>query len=377
MRLLMITQDFPPDVGGIQSYAFELAGRLVHRCDDFAVLAPKISGSETVDATLPFEVIRVQATYDTLAFKAFPVLLKTAQRRFDTAFHVQWTTAIATLAARPFGGPNRIYVAAHAREILLEPLSNYLNRFYNACRRGVLARADGFLAMSHFTASLLEQAGVNPTNISVTFSGVDPDRFRPQDITAFRKEMGLEKRRIIFSVCRLVPRKGLDTVIRALPRVAEVVPDVLYLIGGNGPDRNRLEALVRQCNVETHVRFVEMIPDEALPLYYNVADVFTMPARATGADVEGFGLVFLEANACETPVIGARTGGIPDAVSDTETGLLVDPDNHEALADSLIRLLNDPEYAQRLGRQGRARILRELTWDHIADRTYAVLAGGS
>ncbi len=377
MRLLLITQDFPPDVGGTQTYAYEMARRLAARCRDFAVVAPDIPGAAAVDAALAFDVVRVRASYDALALKAAGTVLRLARRRgFEAAFHVQWSTALASLLARPLGGPRRVFVAAHGREVLLDPLDHapWMNRLYNRLRRRVLRRADGLFPVSHYTGALLRARGVPAGRITIVHNGTDPDRFRPMDATALRRELGLDGHRVLLSLCRLVPRKGIETVLEALPQVARTAPGLRYLVGGDGPDRPRLEALARRLGVSDCVRFLGKIPEVALPAYYNACDVFVLPAREDPPSVEGFGIVFLEAGACGKPVVGARSGGIPDAVRADETGLLVEPDDAPGLADALIRLLCQPELAARFGNNARQRVLKEATWDHAADRLYEAVA---
>lgn len=374
MRLLFLTQDFPPDVGGTQTYAFELARRLAQRCEAFVVIAPRVPGAAEADRALPFEVARVRASYDTLSVKALRPVLARTHASFDAAFHVQWPTALSTLPARRLGRLRRIFVAAHGRELLFNPLPAALGAPYERLRRSVLTRVDRLFPVSRYTGGLLERAGVAPERMTVLPNGADPDRFSPGDAPAMRKRLGVAGRRVALSVCRLVPRKGLDTVLRALPRVAEAVPEVLYLIGGDGPDRPRLEALAREVGVAERVRFLGKIPDADLPDHFRASDVFVMPSRLDPPQVEGFGLVFLEANACGKPVIGACTGGIPDAIAEGETGLLVAPDDAGALADAMIRVLADPDLARRLGEQGRARVLGGFTWDHLADRLHEAMA---
>ncbi len=377
MRLMLITQDFPPDVGGTQTYASELARRLAVRCEDFAVIAPQVPGAEAVDATLPFDVVRVRAPYDALSVLALVPLLRLArQRGFEATFHVQWPTALAALLARPFGGPRRIFVAAHGREVLLEPLARYpmLNALYNGVRRWVLRSADGFFPVSHYTAALLRERGVPAERLTVLHNGTDPARFHPVETTALRRQLGLDGRSVLLTLSRLVPRKGIDTVLRALPEVAAEVPDVCYLVGGSGPDRPRLEMLVRELGLTDRVRFLGKIPDEQLLQYYNLCDVFVLPSRQDPPHVEGFGIVFLEAGACGKPVVGARAGGIPDAVRAGETGLLVEPDDAQELAQALLRLLQDADLAARLGAGGQQRVRLNATWDHAADHLYRAIA---
>jgi len=198
--------------------------------------------------------------------------------------------------------------------------------------------------------------------------------FYPEEVPELRDTFDAETRPIILSAGRLVRKKGFDTAIRALEQVVEALPDVLLLIAGDGPERSKLERLVEDCGLQEHVQFLGTIPHPELRTYYNLADVFLMAGHEEPDDIEGFGLVYLEANACETPTIGSRVGGVPDAVRHEETGLLVPPDDPSATADALIRLLNDPELAEQLGRQGRERVLNEANWDHIANRIFSMLS---
>ncbi|RMF57698.1 MAG: glycosyltransferase family 1 protein [Bacteroidetes bacterium] len=373
MRLLLVTQDFPPDTGGTQTYAFELARRLAPRCEAFAVVAPRVEGWQEVDAALPLRVIRVRAGYDSLSVKALPALLRHTRVPFDASLHVQWPTALAGLAARRLRRLRRVYVAAHGRELLFNPLPAPLAGAYHRLRRLALTRADHLFPVSRYTSDLLADAGIPPERRTVVHNGTDPDRFAPQDPMPLRARLALGDRPTLLTISRLVPRKGLDTVLQALPRVAEAVPQVVYLIGGTGPDRPRLERLAHELGVASHVRFCGRIPDDDLPTYYSAADVFVMPSRLDPPHVEGFGIVFLEANACGTPVVGAHTGGIPDAIVDGETGLLVPPDDPAALARALTGLLLNPPLARRMGLNGRRRVVTAFTWDHAADRLYEAI----
>jgi len=183
------------------------------------------------------------------------------------------------------------------------------------------------------------------------------------DVSAARASLGLDQARVILTVGRLTPRKGIDTVIRALPSVIERVPNAVYMVVGEGEDRERLEALARETGVEDHVLFEGSVPFSQLPSTYNLCDVFVTPSRSAPPSVEGFGIVFLEANACGKPVIGARSGGIPDAIVDGETGLLVEPDDEPGLAEALVSLLSNPERCRALGEAGRARVEQACTWD--------------
>jgi len=381
MRLLFVTQDFPPEIGGIQTYSWELARRLSPKLSALEVVAPAHPDAAAVDRTAPFPITRVAGRPDLLPITGLPAVYRRARPlRADWAFHAQWQTVGASLLARRLTGwPRRVVCAAHGRELLFNPAAGVpgLRAAYDGLRRWLLRRVDRFVPVSRYTARLLHDEGVPPARTHVVSNGTDPDRFHPRDASALRDELGLSDRPLLLTVGRLVPRKGVDTVLRALPAVAQSLPDVAYVVVGTGPDRARLERLTDELGLREHVVFRGRVPHEDLPRYYSTADLFVMPAREDPPDVEGFGLVFLEANACGTPVIGARTGGIPDAIRDGETGLLVPPADPEAVADAVRRVLTQPDLAASLGREGRAYAVNEASWAHVAERMYSVLASSS
>ncbi|MDZ4701435.1 MAG: glycosyltransferase family 4 protein [Rhodothermales bacterium] len=374
MRLLFVTQDFPPALGGIQTYAGELARRFAGWTDDFVVLAPDYPRARELDALLPFDVHRVSSSSDWFPFHAARHAARLARRRrLDTAFCAQWFSALPVVLMHPFGTPKRLFVAVHGREILFEPnrAPGFVRAGYNGLRRRVFAEAERLFPVSGYTGDLLREAGVDAGRITVVNNGTDPALFAPLDPTALRDRLGLNGKVVLLTVCRLVARKGVDTTLRALPGVLHEVPDLIYLVVGDGPDLARLEALAVSLGIESHVRFLAGVDYAAIVQYYNAADVVTMPCRGEPPEVEGFGIVFLEANACEKPVIGTYSGGIPDAVRHGETGLLVEPGDVEALTAGILRLLKDTDLARRLGRQGRERVVKESTWDAVAERIFS------
>ena len=375
VRLVLVTQDFPPLRGGIQTYAFEIAKRLAGRCEAFAVIAPEAPGADTVDPGLGFRVFR-RGTFDTLITACAPALAKlVVGEGFDHALHAQWSTVPASLALRGLGRLRTVAVAAHGRELLLEPWRalGFAQRSYDGVRRLALCRADRILAGSDYTAGLVRELGVDPRRITVTRYGTDPSRFRPRDATALRERLELGRRPVLLTIARLVERKGIQSVLDALPAVRQAVPDVAYVVVGDGPERARLEARARALGVADAVRFVGPVGDDELPVWYSLGDVFVMPSRSEAPDVEGFGIVYLEAGACERPVVALRSGGVPDAVADGVSGLLVEPGDIDGLGAKLAELLRDPARAAELGRRGRARVLDELNWDRVTERTLAAL----
>jgi phosphatidylinositol alpha-1,6-mannosyltransferase len=372
VRLLMVASNFPPVIGGIQTYAYELARGLVRRSSELLVVAPHSAGAREYDATSGVPTLRLPSIGDDLALSGvLPLSLLLRRRPFDVAFATHWAPAFAVQqAARLTGHALPVFIAAHGKELLHRPLSALpvAQAIYDRARSQALRRARGFFPVSQRTAQLLAAAGARPDGICVVSNGVDPEQYQPRDASALRAELaGSSAGPVVLSVARLVTRKGLDTALRALPAVLRQWPALTYVILGDGPDYSRLAKLAGELGVTPNVRFIARAT-RPLPDYYNACDLFVMPAREEPGDIEGFGLVFLEAGACGKPAIGARAGGVTDAILDGETGMLVPPDDPEALARAMSELLRDPEQRAALGRAARERILRECTWDHATDR---------
>ena len=238
--------------------------------------------------------------------------------------------------------------------------------------------ANRVLATSKYSAGVAEEAGAKPGRIEVLFPGCDIDFFRPMRSRKDLREKLLGARhnhRVILTVGNLVSRKGHDMVIRALPDLFRRVPDLVYLIAGDGPYRGELEALARDLGVFDRLAFVGRVPEADLPDLYALCDVFVMVSRARVEenDVEGFGMVLLEANACGKPVVGGRSGGMSDALVEGVTGLLVDPLDLEDITEALARLLTDQDLATRFGEEGRLRVVRDFQWPQIGRRLLSIL----
>ena len=196
--------------------------------------------------------------------------------------------------------------------------------------------------------------------------GTDPDFFHPGiDTSGVRSKYDLEPGRWLLTVTRLVPYKGVDTVLRALATLGAEYGDLRYVVVGSGDALAELKALAKKLGVAQRVRFLTEVPDADLPALYNLATAYVGLSRQSGLDVEGFGISFAEASACARPLVGARSGGIPDAVADGETGLLVDAEEPDEVVQALRRLLNDNRLATALGREGRARVERFQNWDRV------------
>ena len=244
-----------------------------------------------------------------------------------------------------------------------------------------LQRVDWSVAVSEFTKRrVLDRIPLDPDKIEVLPNGVSTGRFFPvSDPIAVKKKFNLSAdTKVILTLARVVERKGHDTVIETLPEILRQFPNTVYVIAG--PWRQwvyeDLRRLVSRLNLQEKVMFTGRIEDEKLNDIYNIADVYVMVSKELKAqgDVEGFGITFLEANACGKPVIGSYSGGIPEAVIDGRTGFLVQPGDAAHLTQRILEIFSNPALARNLGDNGRRRVQEELTWEHIAERLAAQLA---
>jgi phosphatidylinositol alpha-1,6-mannosyltransferase len=246
--------------------------------------------------------------------------------------------------------------------------------------RALLGDADVVVANSRWTAEQVHRLAAalhlpdGGPLVEVVPLGTDPARFRPDlDPAPARARYGLEGGPWLLTVARLVPHKGMDVALEVLARLAPAHPGLRYAVAGEGPDRPRLEALAARLGVADRVRFLGAVPEDLLPPLYAAADLYVGLSREEGREVEGFGISFVEAAAAGLPVVAGRAGGVPDAVREGETGLLVDPRDAAAAADAIGRILGDAALARRLGDTGRRAAETVYNWDRVA-RTLRALA---
>jgi phosphatidylinositol alpha-1,6-mannosyltransferase len=258
----------------------------------------------------------------------------------------------------------------HGEEITTD--SNY--RLYGRRRREYLQRSDAVVAVSEFTRRhLIERFGVAADKIELIVNGVDSERFHPgpKDPGLIRR-YALEGKQVLLTVGRLVERKGADMTLRALPGVLEQVPNAHYLIVGTGEYEPNLRALVDELGLQGHVTFAGRIPVEELVSHYQLCDLFVMPNRELpNGDTEGFGLVFLEANACAKAVVGGRAGGVVEAVRHGETGLTVEGTDVAGITAAIVELLTNDARREAMEQQG-LRVARESSSAEKALRFHAL-----
>ncbi|MGC5362459.1 glycosyltransferase family 4 protein [Streptomyces sp. DT24] len=378
-KTLIVTNDFPPRPGGIQAFLHNMALRLDP--DRLVVLASTWKrgreGAEATaafDAEQPFTVVRDRTT----------MLLPTpaVTRRAVRLLREHECSSVWFGAAAPLGlmapalrraGARRIVATTHGHEAGWAQLPGSRQLL-----RRIGEGTDTLTFLGEYTRSRIAEALTPGAAARMTQlpPGVDEKTFHPDsggDLV--RARLGLSDRPVVVCVSRLVPRKGQDTLIRAMPAILARVPDTVLLIVGGGPYARDLGKLAADTGVADSVRFTGPVPWSELPAHYGAGDVFAMPCRTRrgGLDVEGLGIVYLEASATGLPVVAGDSGGAPDAVLDGETGWVVRGGSAEESADRISTLLTDPELRRRMGERGRAWVEEKWRWDLLAERLKSLL----
>lgn len=365
-RTLIVTNDFPPRRGGIQSFVHALAVRLP--AGTVTVYAPTWDGAEEFDGGQPFPVIR----HPTSLMLPIPSVSRRAvaiarEHGCDTVlFGAAAPLALITPALRKASGVKRAVGLTHGHEAgwaALPGARSLLRRIGNEV--DVLTYLGEYFR-TRLARALSPQAAHRMARLA---PGVDLTFFRPgAGGEAVRKNLGLSQRPVVVCVSRMVPRKGQDTLINAWPAIKAQVDDAALLLVGDGPYAAKLKQMTRQLHLDRDVIFTGPVPWNELPGYYDAGDVFAMPCRTrrAGLDVEGLGLVYLEASATGLPVIGGDSGGAPDAILDGETGYVVS--DRPTLAERTVELLSDPGKAKTMGEKGLAWVEQEWRWELAAAR---------
>ena len=373
-KVLVVTNDFPPRAGGIQSFVHALAAGLP--AGSVTVYAPAWPGAAEFDAAQPFPVERHPSSL------MLPV--PSVARRAARLLNRDGCDTILFGAAAPLGllapslrraGARRLVAITHGHEAgwaVLPGARSLLRRIGDT--------TDSLTYLGEYTRvrvarALSPAAAARMTRLT---PGVDTSAFRPgAGGAAVRERLGLGGRPVTVCVSRLVPRKGQDTLIRAWPEVLAAVPDALLLIVGGGRYRAALARLAARTGVAGSVVFAGPVPWPELPAYYDAGDVFAMPCRTRrqGLDVEGLGIVYLEASAAGLPVIGGDSGNAPDAIRPGETGYVVPGRRPAGLVAALVELLTDPAVARVMGEKGMAWVDQEWRWDLVSQRLQRILAG--
>jgi phosphatidylinositol alpha-1,6-mannosyltransferase len=378
VRLLEITNDFPPTLGGIENYIYSIVARWDPA--DVVIVTRATIGCEEVDRTLDAEVRRerVATLLPTPGFQSRVVGLL-ADMPFDMVHFASATLPLSLLGPRIRRATGIPYaVTVHGGEFMIGA------RLFRPLMQRALGEAAVALPVSTFTQEAVLRYLRDPPPTEVVSPGVDPARFAPPQLVGpgpapARRAHGENEPGpgpVILCVCRLVARKGPSTLIAALPRILARHPGTILQIVGDGSDRRRLQHAARRAGVNSSVHFVGPVPWGSLPGYYAAADVFALPTRERfrGLETEGFPLVYLEAASAGLPVVAGAAGGVGEAVADGETGVIVDGRSPEETAAAVIRLLDNPVLARSMGALGRDRVLGGFTWDDTVDQFRTALA---
>ena len=364
MKHLLVTNDYPPKIGGIQSLLWEWWRRLPP--GRFAVLTSPYAGSETFDATEPYRIERTPEPF----LLPHPWMVNRIDRLAD-----EFGADLVVLdPAVPLGlvGPSLArpyHLVLHGAEVTVPgrlPVSKQALAY-------TLRRARGIIAAGGYPAAEAEHAAGRQLPTTIVPCGVDPDRFRvltQDERRQTRDEHGIPSdAEVVLGVSRLVPRKGYDTAIRAAARLGRTRRDLLLVIAGAGRDDQRLRRLAAE--LDAPVRFLGRIPHDHLPRLYGCADIFTMLCRNRwgGLEQEGFGIVFVEAAACGIPQVAGDSGGAAEAVAHGETGLVVDdPEDVAAVVEAWRALLDDDALRAEMGAAARRRAVDDFSYDVLARR---------
>jgi phosphatidylinositol alpha-1,6-mannosyltransferase len=372
--VLFVTNDFGPRAGGIETFIIGLIQR--RPFGQTIVYTSSQPESEQYDAdwmkNYGVRVIRDRSK----------ILLPTPRVAFKLR-HIIKSEGITTAAfgaAAPLGllsasmkraGVLRTVALTHGHEVWWAKVFPF-----NILLRRIGATVDVLTYLGEFTRNAIASALTAKAKSAMVkiAPGIDVDHFSPSDASALRQSLGLADKKVIVSVGRLVHRKGQDHLIESMPEILEVVPNAHLLLVGQGPYRDYLQQLVTKNALEDSVTFIGRIQYADLPQYICVGDIFAMPSRSRlmGLEVEGLGIVYLEASACGLPVLAGNSGGAPDAVLHNETGLVVDGTDNKQIAAAAIELLTKEDSARKMGVVGRQWIIDKWRWE-IWSKDFEVL----
>ena len=377
MRIALLSDSFSPHAGGSREYYHNIYQNLSALGDsEVTVLTKKVPGWEEFDRKQSSPVYCIHRRFKPLSSWKYKELPKAIFPFLQTIWHLSLGIPdvlhagdlyppglTAMMLKKIWGIPYLVY--CHGEEITQTDRF----RFQPKVRDWIYKNADLVVANSDFARQNLLRIGVDDRRIHKITPGVDASRFAagPRSVD-LQKRFGIEDKIVVLTVARLVPRKGHRVAIEAFAKICRKIPTAHYLIVGTGPEEARLRFMVKEAAIEDRVTFAGFVPSEELPDIYNLCDVMLMANRQEeNGDVEGFGIVFLEANAAGKPVIGGRSGGAVEAVADGLTGFLVNPDDPEELAGVLVRLLQDRGLRTKLGTAGADRVRTDFNWRSRAE----------
>ncbi|MFH1093234.1 MAG: glycosyltransferase family 4 protein [Candidatus Omnitrophota bacterium] len=379
MNILIVAWDFKPLGGGIAEYTHYLAEYLSNSGNSVLIYAPRLQGDSEFDSSCNYKVIRYDFKEHMHHSKIYR--LKNEFKTFKSIF-CEYNIDLVIgnslcvnpysywLFAKIFKKPLAIF--AHGRDIFEK-----IRGIDGLKRLLVLKNSDLVFCNTKCTQQRAITLGLRSERTFVAYPGIKAENFiigNSKSESKVTKKFLLQDKKVIFSLGRLIERKGQDTMIKAMSIIAHQVPEVIYLIGGDGGHEKVLRKLTKEYCVEDKVIFTGIVQENERQAYYDACDIFAMINRKLdNGDAEAFGIVFLEANACGKPVIGGLSGGVPEAIVDQKTGILVDPEDIESVADKVIFLLKNKEVAKKMGILARERVEKEFDWGILVPKIEAQL----
>jgi phosphatidylinositol alpha-1,6-mannosyltransferase len=381
-KILVLAMKYFPASGGTSAYAYSVGHSLQRKGYDVLFLAPRYYWERDYGLDEKFKIVRMKFTDPKHAFLRGLVAMFYAikyYRRFRP--DVIWATNGAGVRVlsifvlfRKFLHA-KIVGTAHGAEVTPTASENSWRMWVEYLPMRLFYRyADAVVAVSHFTKNLKLSTGWKIPNIQVIYSGI------PIDFSKHKtKERSLEKfpelkgKIVILTVCRLAMNKGLDTAITAIAKVVSHYPEAIYILVGEGPEKEQLQKQVTALNLEDHVVFAGYVSDDELEFYYGVCDIFIMPSRTIKRQVEGFGLTYIEAGIRGKPVIGTRHGGVVEAVSENRTGFLIEEENTDELAEKIQILIQKETLRSEFAANAKIYILENFSYDVLADNDDALI----
>jgi phosphatidylinositol alpha-1,6-mannosyltransferase len=380
LRIALLTDVFLPQAGGSRFYYYNLFRRISEH-DDVAVLTSRVPGWQAFDGreqTPSFRILRRFSPLRDLSYSQLPKLAGTMLRTLSLALtrrpdvlhcgDLYPPGLTGVLFKKLFGIPFVAY--CHGEDVTLTDERKYQPKVRNL----IYKSADAVIANGEFAIAKLLDLGLPKDKVFKITPGLDTSVFFPEPSDTLRKRYGLGNELVLLTVARVIPRKGHARIIRAIAALGSDVPPLKYIIGGKGAYEQVLRTLASELGVEDKIIFAGFVSEAELNLHYNLADIMVMPNTEEKGDIEGFGMVFLEANAAGKPVIGGRSGGTADAVEHGVSGYLVNSEDDRDLIEKLRSLLTDDQLRSTMGAAGLRRVQTEFSWEPRAAKLRQITA---
>ena len=378
MRILITSDDYYPQVGGISRLLHSIAVEMQEQHHDIMVISCKQSEDIIFDSNQPIKIKRLPAWLFSTPLWTFFLCWQIYCFKPQVIINGNWKSAIHIWLVSFFIKKIPYYIFAYGAELIEGDytLRRIVRRKFDFIKKSVFKRSELTFVISEHTMNILIQQNIPKVKLRMVHPGVDVRKFYPTNRSIkLANNLGLKQEKIILSVSRIVPHKGHDIVIRALPEVIAKIKNVKYLIVGEGPYQQYLQQLAVNLGVSDYILFIGRVSDENLQSYYNLASIFVQISREVEVPIslEGFGITFLEASACGIPVLGGNSGGVSDAVLQGKTGFLVNPTSPKECAKFLVLLLSDNQLSKRMGTYGLQRVNKNFNLTLVTKRILMML----